>query len=640
VAASTNNEQGDILYFGYENKSVNTRSAYINFETDIPAGSEIESATVNFVSNQTDFTGPFNKVKILGLSPGVYSSEVTDLVDNRLAMDCSLGTLGTGLPAIDYDFNNTLDSWAALPGFAQPTLSTNPTYMTATQVPGGSISLERSSVGLTSAASNTKMLIKYRLVDLGSNNTFSGLISWKRTTDSFFPSGAFITPAPVEGVWNEILIDLSPNLTWNGTISDLRIQWISSIGGTGLSAVVDIDSIQIGDPSSAFSSFTSAEGGSASTFGINCYDGSSSHFQALNKVSAVDSVLDSVTIRLRADGLDESKTAWAEIWSVASESPGNYRPGSLLATSNHVAWNDLPQTAADYQFFFSNEQRLDWVASGPTWMIRLNQSFTPYNIAESYSGYFFTTYWGSAGTGYPDSTTTTTALVDSLDNLPVLGITSGSGFADTAGYAYVESELVKFESLTASTVTILERAVGDTVIASHSIGAAFKVEFPGVYNGLRDGTFTGFTKNIYPAGEHLNVLGTLTTETEFVAPGTAAGVAYSWGSASMSPDYTTDHVRDAVFAVVNDEGYNGQIGIKIEGIDDGATTSFARFKAWRSSNHASSPGPSLTVKWLDKGTIDGGIGSLAVVGGLLDGSSIIGSGISSGSVIDGALIIL
>ena len=99
----------------------------------------------------------------------------------------------------------------------------------------------------------------------------------------------------------------------------------------------------------------------------------------------------------------------------------------------------------------------------------------------------------------------------------------------------------------------------------------------------------------------------------------------------------TDHVVNAVQAVVNHSDYTGQLGIKVEGVDDGSISSFARYKVWRSSTNPSGPGPSLTVEWLDKGKLDSGISSLAVLGGLLSGSNVTDSDISCGSVMDGVV---
>lgn len=742
VAASTNNEQGDLLWFGFVAKSTDTASTFLNFDTsEVPPGSIITAATVNFVSNQTDTlaTGTIDS-KILGLAPGLYSSEVTDLVDNTLAMNCSLGTIGLGLPDIDYTFDNTLDSWSAYSwnSLPAPILSTNATHMTITEDgwpgtdPSGNIAIVRTSVGLTSAETKTKILIRYRLTSLGLANSWVGWFLFKRTTDANVSSARrFDLAEPAVGVWNEVVIDASVNANWNGTVDEFEFRLGQSVTNQGRGFVVDIDSIKIGDPSSSFTDVTSAQGGSLATFGINCYDGSSSHYQAMRVVGTADSTLDSVTIRLRRNGVDVAKTAWVEVWSVASESPGNYKPGSLLATSNHVPWNDLPSPAADYQFFFSNDQRIDWTVSGPTLMVRFNQSFTPYKTYSAWVGYFVTTYWGSSGPGYPTTSSITTPLTNIPEGssdvffstplgvsyggslgfgvpdgtetqfvvgermrlgptvtpggvrdgefweseiasvtgpvgfpvvtgyapflgyfcysstilsallpptvqtlLPVLGVVATPG---ESGLAFVDNELVRFDRLSATEVQVTERAVGDTELANHLIGAPFRVDFPAAYNGLRDGTFTGFTKNIYPYGQQLNELNTITTESAFTAPLLTDGNSYSWGSSSLSPDFVTDHVVNAVQAVVNHSDYTGQLGIKVEGVDDGSTTSFARYKVWRSSTNPSGPGPSLTVEWLDKGKLDSGISSLAVLGGLLSGSNVTDSDISCGSVMDGVV---
>jgi hypothetical protein len=118
---------------------------------------------------------------------------------------------------------------------------------------------------------------------------------------------------------------------------------------------------------------------------------------------------------------------------------------------------------------------------------------------------------------------------------------------------------------------------------------------PSIHNGIRQGTYSGFTTQLYPKGQHVHNIALLGSETPFYTSQMIAGSSYSWGSSSMTPSISTDHVKNSVANVIADAGYNGSVGMRL------LTTFVSGFvgysRVMRSYNHASDPGPTLTVNW-------------------------------------------
>lgn len=118
---------------------------------------------------------------------------------------------------------------------------------------------------------------------------------------------------------------------------------------------------------------------------------------------------------------------------------------------------------------------------------------------------------------------------------------------------------------------------------------------PSIHNGIRQGTYSGFTTQLYPLGQDIHDITVLGSESYFNTAQMALGSSYSWGSSTMTPSISTDHVKNSVANVIADAGYNGSVGMRLRTEFVSGFIGYSR--VMRSYNHASDPGPTLTVNW-------------------------------------------
>ena len=123
---------------------------------------------------------------------------------------------------------------------------------------------------------------------------------------------------------------------------------------------------------------------------------------------------------------------------------------------------------------------------------------------------------------------------------------------------------------------------------------------PSTWNGVRLGTFSAFSKQLYPIAQHIDAIPELGTETFFSPPSITVTTNYTWGTTSSgSPDYTTTHIENAITNTLADPDYNGAVGLRLE--TEAVTTAVVDSRAMAAYNHATATAPSLTVNWTAPG---------------------------------------